>query len=185
MEQDTVSIEAAPQISKPRKKRRRMIIWISSIVIAVLALAAGGVLWALRSAQNETFPELPDNPEAGTWYGVYPEGAQSALGEPYHGIFRLGTSNNVMVLFNGGGVSVNAETADNPEDFFNTDTRGDVIARLSLGSENEGTCSRTGQSSISPTPPATSTPAPATSPSRPPTASPAPSITPVTRTSTS
>lgn len=107
-------------------------------MVTVVLVAVGGVFWAFKAAQKETFPHLPDKPDAGTWYGVYPDGARSALGDPYHGIFRLGTSNNVMVLFNGGGVSVNAETAASTDhQYFNTETGGDILARLSLGSETE------------------------------------------------
>lgn len=127
-----------------KKRRRKIIIWLSA-TLGVILLAVGAGAWFLAAKQNElsdlqneAFPHLPKNPEAGAWYGVYPDGAESALGEPYHGIFRLGTSNNVMVLFNGGGVSVNAETAAGKDhEYFNTATGGDVLARLSLGSENE------------------------------------------------
>lgn len=101
---------------------------------ALVALAA--FLW-IRSVR-ESFPELTGAPEIGTWYGIYPEGARSALDEPYHGIFKLGSSNNVMVLFNGGGVSVNAEMASGPDRTFNTDTSGDVMVRIGLGSDTEG-----------------------------------------------
>lgn len=51
----------------------------------------------------------------GTWYGVYPAGAKSALAAPYHASFKRGTSNNVLVRFSGGGVSVNPKTAANPD----------------------------------------------------------------------
>lgn len=125
----------SPRSGPRRKLRRRPIVWVGTI-LALLLLIVGGVVWKLSSVQNEVFPRLPNRPEVGTWYGVYPDGARSALGGPYHGIFRLGTSNNVMVLFNGGGVSVNAETAVGKDhQYFNTSTGGDVLARLSLGSE--------------------------------------------------
>lgn len=118
----------------PRRWRRWLLIGISGVIIAAL-LVVGIGWWRLKSAQNEVFPRLEGTPEIGRWYGIYPEGAQSALGEEHHGLFRLGKSNHVMVLLNGGGVSVNAESAANPERFFNTNVGGDALARLSLGSE--------------------------------------------------
>lgn len=123
--------------NKNHRPLRRVIFWLlGSVTVILMALAAGGFLY-LRSFQNELFPELTGTPEIGRWYGVYPPGARSALGEPYHGIFRRGASNNVMVLFNGGGVSVNAEMASGPDRTFNTATGGDVLARLGLGAELE------------------------------------------------
>ncbi|MDO5658423.1 MAG: pectin acetylesterase-family hydrolase [Paracoccus sp. (in: a-proteobacteria)] len=110
----------------------KIIAFATLAVVALVALA--GFLW-IRSVQ-ESFPELTGSPEIGTWYGIYPEGARSALGEPYHGIFRRGSSNNVMVLFNGGGAAVDAQTASGPDRAFNTDTGGDVLARLGLGSDD-------------------------------------------------
>lgn len=125
------------ETTNPRcQKRRRMIIWVSAIT-AVIVLAVGGALFALSAKQHEVFPKLVGSPTVGTWYGVYPDGAMSALGEPYHGIFRRGTSNNVMVLFNGGGVSINAEMAANPnQKYFNVATGGDALARFGLGADN-------------------------------------------------
>ncbi|MTH79170.1 hypothetical protein [Paracoccus aestuariivivens] len=114
--------------------RTAKIITFTAIGIAAL-VALSAFLW-IRSVQ-ESFPELTGVPQIGTWYGLYPEGARSALDEPYHGIFKRGSSNNVMVLFNGGGVSVNAEMASGPDRTFNTDTGGDVMAKIGLGGDNK------------------------------------------------
>lgn len=109
---------------------------ITLAVIGVAALAAlAAYLW-IRSVQ-ESFPQLTGAPEIGTWYGIYPNGARSALDEPYHGIFKRGSSRNVMVMFNGGGVSVNAEMASGPNRTFNTDTGGDIMAKIGLGSDRK------------------------------------------------
>lgn len=103
-------------------------------LILLAALLAGCGVAKLMKAANEVFPELTGEPVVNTWYGIYPAGAISALGEPYHANFKRGISNNVTVLFNGGGVSVNAEMAANPDGrYYNTETGGDVLARFGLG----------------------------------------------------
>lgn len=60
-------------------------------------------------------PELPQDPRLGKGYEVWPTGAVSADGTPYHGCLRLGCENKLMIAFSGGGVSVNAYTAARPQ----------------------------------------------------------------------
>ncbi len=60
------------------------------------------------------FDLLPPDPKAGVWYEIRPEGAVSADGSPWHCCLRPGNSKNLLILLQGGGVSVSAETARHP-----------------------------------------------------------------------
>ena len=72
----------------------------------------------LYQALGLTYPELPETPQIGQWYTVYPEGAICADGSPWHGLIRLGSENKLMVFFYGGGVSLNGETSRNTPEWF-------------------------------------------------------------------
>jgi len=64
--------------------------------------------------ERVNYPELPENtvPEVGKFYRLYPENTWSGCGSPYHGNLRVGTdSENLIIYFNGGGVSYDAYTA--------------------------------------------------------------------------
>jgi len=118
--------------------RRRRVLTTLGIGVGVLALiAAGGVIGVKRWFAAE-FPRLEGTPEVGTWYGVYPDGAIDAVGDPYHGIIRMGSADKVMVVFNGGGVSVDDYTEARPatgdgEGFYSITSGLDNAAKLGLG----------------------------------------------------
>ena len=54
---------------------------------------------------------MPEKPETGKWYRIYPEGCVDANGEKAYANFQLGTENKLLVYFSGGGVSWNEYTA--------------------------------------------------------------------------
>lgn len=64
------------------------------------------------------WPELDGEPETGTWYRISPEGARCADGSPWHGNLYKGKDSRLIVYFCGGGVSVDAYTAERPEQFY-------------------------------------------------------------------
>ena len=64
------------------------------------------------------WPELDGEPETGTWYRISPEGALCADGSPWHGNLYKGKDSRLLVYFCGGGVSVDAYTAERPEQFY-------------------------------------------------------------------
>ena len=63
--------------------------------------------------------EMPQQPEKGKWYRLYAEGTFCAFDEPYHACFKSGTENKLLIIFCGGGVSINAYTAAHPNSVFN------------------------------------------------------------------
>ncbi len=81
--------------------------------------------------------------EAGEWYRVQPVGAVDAEGKPYHANVRVGSENKVMVVFSGGGVSVDDYTEARPatgilSDGFYTVIDGlDQLARTGFASDDK------------------------------------------------
>ena len=82
-------------------------------------------------------PELDENPEINTWYRVTPENALTAMGEQWHGLFKKGSENKVMIYFYGGGVSIDNHSAANPDEFYNIKGDTDGLESLGIASPNE------------------------------------------------
>ena len=80
--------------------------------------------------------EIPAEPEAGAWYRITPEGALSADGSPWHGMFRKGTENKVLIWFYGGGMSLNEDMASHPSSFYASRLGHDGAERRGMGSDN-------------------------------------------------
>lgn len=78
-------------------------------------------------------PELTDKPEIGTWYRITPEGALSSDGTQWHGLFRKGNENKVIVYFYGGGVSIDNHSAANPDEFYSANSLVDGLENLGIG----------------------------------------------------
>ena len=64
------------------------------------------------------WPELNGEAETGKWYRISPEGALCADGSPWHGNLYKGEDARLIIYFCGGGVSVDAYTAERPEQFY-------------------------------------------------------------------
>ena len=81
--------------------------------------------------------EIPGQPETEAWYRITPEGAISADGSPWHGMFKKGTEENkVLVWFYGGGVSIDEEMASHPAAFYTSRLGHDGAERKGIGSSN-------------------------------------------------
>lgn len=64
-------------------------------------------------------PLMPDEPEIGKLYRIYPEGCISGNGTAYHGNVRIGqTPKKLIVFLNGGGGSYNEYMAARPSNAF-------------------------------------------------------------------
>ncbi len=73
----------------------------------------------LASIDARKFPVLPEEPELGKYYRVYPGAGYSAKGEPFHACLKLGqVSDKLLIFFGGGGVSWNEYTAARPNNLF-------------------------------------------------------------------
>ena len=93
------------------KKRKNHVVLIVVLVVLAGLIAVGvGVGVLLKKTIFMSYPELKGTPEIGQWYQVTPEGTISSNGTEWHGIFRKGKENKVVVYFFGGGVSITPET---------------------------------------------------------------------------
>lgn len=116
--------------------KRKHIILAVILVILAIALSVGiGFYIKLKNTVLTEFPELEGTPVVGEWYEVTPDDAISSDGSEWHGIFRKGSENKVVVYFFGGGVSITGETSEGGTDFFATSMMGqDFVAQGGIGS---------------------------------------------------
>ena len=120
--------------TKPKSKLKKVLI-IIGIIILVIAI---GIFILLKLTILKTFPNLKGEPETGKWYEVEVDGAKSSDGSEWHGIFRKGTENKVVVYFFGGGVSITPETSEGGNKFYATNmTAQDFVAQGGIGSTAE------------------------------------------------
>ena len=127
-------MESNQAAAKPTKKKRWWLRILIIIVIAIIVLAATVFIF-LKTTFLKSFPELAGEPEIGTWYSVPVSEAKSSDGSEWHGIFRKGTANKVVVYFFGGGVSITGETSKGGTKFFATNMLGqDFVAQGGIGS---------------------------------------------------
>jgi len=123
-------------IKKNRKHRTAKIVLI--ILVSLIAVLIIGVFALLKLTILKTFPKLKGEPEIGKWYEVQVDGAQSSDGSEWHGIFKKGTENKVVVYFFGGGVSITPETSEGGNKFYATNMTGqDFVAQGGIGSNAE------------------------------------------------
>ncbi len=95
-----------------KRKRRRLFVWTAVVLVVLLVLA--GAFIARRYyiiSQAEISGKAVDT---GEWFDIRPEGIVSANGEEVYTQMRLGTENKVIVMFCGGGISINEYTAARP-----------------------------------------------------------------------
>ncbi len=118
--------------SPRRKKIRRL------IRLPILILAGAGLLYLIRLL-TISYPVLTDQTEplTGVWYSVYTEDGAASDGSDWHGLYRKGTENRLLIYFYGGGVSLYGEMDErNDEGFFysNTDLQ-DAVAQIGILSD--------------------------------------------------
>lgn len=120
---------------KKKTKKWVKVMLIAGAVVIVLAIAVFAVL---KMTFLRKFPELNGEPTIGQWYNIAPEGAMASDGSEWHGIFRKGSENKVIVYFFGGGVSIDEYTSARPELFYTARTENqDFIATWGIGSQKD------------------------------------------------
>ena len=116
-------------------KKKHLALKIFAVVMAVILLLVIAVVVFLKMTFLKSCPELNGEPEVGVWYRITPENAKSSDGSEWHGIFRKGSENKVVVYFFGGGVSITGETSEGGTNFFATTMTGqDFVAQGGIGS---------------------------------------------------
>lgn len=120
------------------KKKHRIVKRILLALVCVIVILAIGAFVLLKNTFLKSFPKLTGDPEIGKWYEVAVEDAQSSDGSEWHGIFKKGTENKVVVYFFGGGVSITPETSEGGNKFYATNMTGqDFVAQGGIGSNAE------------------------------------------------
>lgn len=98
---------------------------IGIILLVILIIALCIYFFVLQ------YPEIKENPKINKWYRVSDKEMKDSEGNSYHALFKKGSSNNVLVYFAGGGVSVNEETAR--DDTYNTKlVKPDYLANVTM-----------------------------------------------------
>ena len=125
----------------------KLLTYLMMIIITALPLCAFAEteqaqdnsedLAAMLALLTPSYSELEGEPEIGTWYHVTPENALTATDEQWHGLFRKGSENKVMIYFYGGGVSIDNHSAANADEFYNTNADSDGLENLGIAMPNE------------------------------------------------
>ena len=122
---------------RTKKTHRIMKKFLIAFAIIIVLLSIG-IFVFLTMTFLKTFPKLSGEPEVGEWYEVSVDGTQSSDGSEWHGIFKKGAENKVVVYFFGGGVSITPETSEGGNKFYATNMTGqDFVAQGGIGSNAE------------------------------------------------
>lgn len=119
-------------------KKKRIIKVVLIAAVSMIAVTALGIAIFLKMTILSTFPKLEGEPEIGKWFDVPVENAFSSDGSEWHGIFRKGAENKVVVYFFGGGVSITPETSEGGKEFYATTMLAqDFVAQGGIGSNDD------------------------------------------------
>lgn len=122
-------------MEKKKHRKLKKILLILGCVIVILAI---GTFVLLKNTFLKSFPKLTGEPEIGKWYEAAVEGTQSSDGSEWHGIFKKGAENKVVIYFFGGGVSITPDTSEGGNKFYATNMTGqDFVAQGGIGSNAE------------------------------------------------
>ena len=120
------------------KKKHGKAVKVLFVLACVIVIFAIGIFALMKMTFLKTFPTLKGEPETGKWYAVEVDGTQSSDGSEWHGIFKKGTENKVVVYFFGGGVSITPETSESGKQFYATNMLAqDFVAEGGIGSNAE------------------------------------------------
>ena len=136
-------------MSEKKRTTKTKLVMITCAAVMLCGLFAFGGAWFLR---HRSFPEMPRSigtageaaaginigAKTGKWYRVTPLNGFEADGTGWHGVFRKGTENKLLVYFFGGGVSINEETEKRYEEFFKYSyEHQDYYATQGIGSDDK------------------------------------------------
>ena len=72
-----------------------------------------------QTLQHISYPLMPQEPEVGKFYRIYPAGCVSGNGTAYHGGVRIGRdAKKLLIYLNGGGVSYDTYSVSRPWNIF-------------------------------------------------------------------
>ena len=129
-------------MKKKKRKPEPLIIVLAVLLIVLAALVFLTVRYHIITHTHTAVKEH----ETGEWFDITPEGIVSADGSPVTTQIRLGTENKVLVLFHGGGISLNEHTAARPyigmtmdvePGFYSANTDGQIPDWCGIGIEDD------------------------------------------------
>ena len=105
-------------------KKEFIILGIVVVLIIGVVLNFNKILdLGIKLTLGREFPQLRDEPKLNKWYAIDIDEAISADGSRWQGYIKKGSENKVMVLFFGGGLSVDeytaARTLEREDGFYN------------------------------------------------------------------
>ena len=111
----------------------------ASVLVSLFGMHKSASLAGLSKEMiiNRTYSEAHVSMKEGEWHSVAPEGAVDSVGDPWHGLVRVGTENKVLVYFYGGGVSVNEATAAMGDDMYVHHSRDTGTESTGIASNDE------------------------------------------------
>lgn len=121
-----------------KSQKKHKAVKVMTIILAVILVLVIGIVLALKFTIYKEFPELKGEPKAGKWYQVSIKNAKSSDGSEWHGFFRKGIENKLVVYFFGGGVSVNEYTASHSTAFYTPTCKNQAfMAEQGLGNQKD------------------------------------------------
>lgn len=122
------------------KKAIKVILIVVAIIVVFIVCGIVLVMCSLNKIMHR--PEIIDNPKVGEWYRIPPDEAKSSDGSDWHGLFRKGKENKIIVYFYGGGVSTNEFMAARPEGvsdegFYVPKITNDGLEAMGIGSNDK------------------------------------------------
>lgn len=137
------------KIKFSKKGQKRFIILGIAVVLAIgIVLNFNAIIEiGLQLTMGREFPQLQGEPAVGKWYAIDIDDAVSSDGSRWQGYLKKGSENKVMVIFFGGGLSVDeytvARTLEEEEGFYNARiTTGSNVAARYLAKNGIGSSSK-------------------------------------------
>lgn len=129
-------------------KKKYIILGIVAVLIIGIVLNFDKILdLGLRLTMGREFPQLQGEPTLDKWYAIDIDEAVSSDGSRWQGYIKKGSENKVMVLFFGGGLSIDeytaARTLEREDGFYNanittsTHIMARYIAKYGIGSSSK------------------------------------------------
>lgn len=135
---------------KFNEKRKKKFIILGIVVVLVIGviLNFNKILdLGIKLTLGREFPQLKDEPKLNKWYAIDIDEAISGDGSRWQGFIKKGSENKVMVIFFGGGLSVDeytaARTLEREDGFYNAritsglNVMARYIAKYGIGSTSK------------------------------------------------
>lgn len=133
---------------KQKNKKKFIILGVVLVLIIAVVLNFDKIInLGIELTLGREFPQLKGEPEINKWYAIDIDDAVSSDGSRWQGYIKKGSENKVMVIFFGGGVSVDeytaARTLDREDGFYNAhittglNVMARYIAKYGIGSSSK------------------------------------------------